>query len=205
MPESLRAKAGETLAKAEHMLKGGQTPPTGEDPSLHTICERPEDDKPRLDYADRLDQGDEPREAAAAEFIRVQCALASMTDDDPSRPNLTARELALQEGQQKHWRALLDPYLVRDFTLRRGFPDQVTLSADAFIRYGGDLLQAAPIRAVKIVECQDVGALAASPHLTNLISLDLSRSGIQDLSKSGIGDAGDERWPPPHTWLSSGA
>jgi uncharacterized protein (TIGR02996 family) len=42
-------------------------------PFLHAICARPEDDGPRLIYADWLDENGE---CERAEFIRVQCELA---------------------------------------------------------------------------------------------------------------------------------
>jgi len=59
---------------------------------LRPIIESPEDDALRLVYADWLE---EHGDAARAEFIRAQCALARMADDDPRRPELSAREQEL--------------------------------------------------------------------------------------------------------------
>ena len=52
-----------------------------EEAFLATIRDRPDDDGPRLIYADYLDeQGD-----CRGDFIRIQCALAKLGEDDPRR------------------------------------------------------------------------------------------------------------------------
>ena len=56
---------------------------------LDAILAHPDDDGPRLVYADWLD---EQGQAARAEFIRVQCELARLGEADPRR---LARELCL--------------------------------------------------------------------------------------------------------------
>ena len=59
------------------------------DAFLQDIRENSEDDAPRLVFADWLDDNGDPQRA---EFIRVQCALARMSDDDPRRDEFGARE-----------------------------------------------------------------------------------------------------------------
>jgi uncharacterized protein (TIGR02996 family) len=70
---------------------------------LAAICERPEDDGPRLVYADWLD---EHGEGDRASFIRVQCELARLqkyqVDDVAAEPGLAAF-LALREREEKLW------------------------------------------------------------------------------------------------------
>jgi uncharacterized protein (TIGR02996 family) len=56
------------------------------------IIENPDDDTPRLVYADWLDEHGQPERA---EFIRVQCELARMPAGDPRRAELEAREREL--------------------------------------------------------------------------------------------------------------
>ena len=51
---------------------------------LEAIRAAPDDDVPRLVYADWLEERGEP----LGEFIRVQCALARLPADDPARPPL---------------------------------------------------------------------------------------------------------------------
>jgi uncharacterized protein (TIGR02996 family) len=52
------------------------------------IREFPDNDAPRLVYADWLDEQGDPR----GEFIRVQCELARMAQDDARRAGVLSRE-----------------------------------------------------------------------------------------------------------------
>ena len=73
---------------------------------LQAICEEPDDDAHRLVYADWLDDhGDADR----AEFIRLQCALARMDDEDEA---MKAREAELLRLHGEAWVAEL-PVLPR--------------------------------------------------------------------------------------------
>lgn len=55
---------------------------------LATVLDRPEDDTPRLVYADWLEEhDDQPR----AEFIRTQCELERLSPGDPRYPALEQR------------------------------------------------------------------------------------------------------------------
>jgi uncharacterized protein (TIGR02996 family) len=59
------------------------------DAFLRAVIEAPDDDTPRLVYADWLDDHGDPDRA---DFIRVQCALDKMPAGDPRRPALEQRE-----------------------------------------------------------------------------------------------------------------
>lgn len=76
-----------------------------EQPFLQAIGARPEDDGPRLRFADWLDERDDHELSARAEFIRVQCALASAPPAEVLGP-LRDRERALLT---EHWRGWLKP------------------------------------------------------------------------------------------------
>ena len=67
---------------------------------LRAIIADPADDLPRLVYADWLDENNDP---ARAEFIRVQCELAGLPEDDPRRPGLEDREHVLLEEHEAAW------------------------------------------------------------------------------------------------------
>jgi uncharacterized protein (TIGR02996 family) len=58
---------------------------TSDEAFLRDICEHPEDDAPRLVYADWLEEHGNPERA---EFIRVQCRLAALPEDDPAHDAL---------------------------------------------------------------------------------------------------------------------
>jgi uncharacterized protein (TIGR02996 family) len=99
---------------------------------LQAILDAPDDDTPRLIYADWLiDQGN-PR----GEFIHVQCRLARMDSSDPQRPQLEQRERDLLRRHQDEWLGQVRP-LVSRWTFRRGFLDEVAVLARTFAAQDG--------------------------------------------------------------------
>jgi uncharacterized protein (TIGR02996 family) len=95
---------------------------------LQAILVNPDDDLPRLVYADwLLDQGD-PR----GEFIHLQCRLARMEEDDPLRPQLETREQELLDHHQDAWLGSLRP-LLNCWSFRRGFLDAATVPAATYL------------------------------------------------------------------------
>src|SRR5262249_45999900 len=84
---------------------------------LHAILEAPDDDAPRLVYADWLDDhGDSDR----AEFIRLQCALAKLPPDAPQRPAMRQREEELLSLHSWEW-AVGFGWKVQEWQFVRGF------------------------------------------------------------------------------------
>ena len=75
---------------------------------LRAIREAPEDDTPRLVYADWLQERGDPR----GELIAVQCALHGLSPADPRRAKLEGREEELLDAHEARWRA--------ELPLRRG-------------------------------------------------------------------------------------
>ena len=74
-------------------------PMTEEAAFLTAVCERPDDDAPRLIFADWLEERGDPR----GEFIRVQCILSRMAEGDKRRPALRGRERELLELHREEW------------------------------------------------------------------------------------------------------
>ena len=74
---------------------------THDEAFLQAILEAPDDDAPRLIYADWLEEQGDPRGA----FIRVQCQLARMAEDDPRRPALEVEETPLRARMRQDLRA----------------------------------------------------------------------------------------------------
>src|ERR1700719_4532281 len=72
---------------------------------LHAILEAPDDDLPRLVYADWLDEHGDP---ARAEFVRVQCELARPGADDGRRTEVLGRERELLKAHAHAWTAEWD-------------------------------------------------------------------------------------------------
>jgi uncharacterized protein (TIGR02996 family) len=73
---------------------------------IRVISAEPDDDGPRLLYADFLEEKGDAASLARAEFIRVQCALASANCDAAAAGPLHQREMAILN---QHWRAWLRP------------------------------------------------------------------------------------------------
>jgi uncharacterized protein (TIGR02996 family) len=81
----------------------------------HTIREHPQDDGPRLIFADWLE---EHGDCDYAEFIRVQCELEQTLDDDRWAA-LSRREAELLEKHRTRWQGPWE--LSRHVRMRRGF------------------------------------------------------------------------------------
>ena len=115
-----------------------------------------------------------------AEFIRVQCALAQLPRRDPRRPDLEATEARLWAAHGDDWLGL-EPGAVDRWTFRRGFLDEVSLSAAAFLEYGPRLFAAGPVRTVHLFEIGPrVGELATAEALGGLTGLGLCGNSLGD-------------------------
>jgi uncharacterized protein (TIGR02996 family) len=128
---------------------------------LDDILAAPDDDGPRLAYADwLLEQGD-PR----GEYIRTQLDTRRLPLDDPRRGPLEEREAELHDAHGETWEAPLRD-LVRDTTFSRGFLQGVSLTFEQLLSHGARLLDEHPIEhlAVEVQEDQ-VAKLAALPLL----------------------------------------
>jgi uncharacterized protein (TIGR02996 family) len=98
---------------------------------LQAIRETPEDDTPRLIYADWLDdQGD----AARAEFIRLRCQAARLGEGDLRRRVLVARAEALRRTHAEEWEKELPRWIRRECRYERGLADTIHPRTSAFAR-----------------------------------------------------------------------
>jgi uncharacterized protein (TIGR02996 family) len=87
---------------------------------MRAVIANPEDDTPRLVYADWLDEaGDHIR----AEFIRIQCELAGVITDPERRKELQDQERKLLYANKAAWSRL------GSCEFRRGIGEKITLSA----------------------------------------------------------------------------
>jgi uncharacterized protein (TIGR02996 family) len=142
---------------------------------LADIIENPDDDTPRLIYADWLEETGGEKEQTRAEFIRVQIALARMEngpDDEDERLRLKTRESLLLGLHLGNWLAEV-PRVGSDARFRRGFIEQITLSEEALIDHWYDLFRAAPIRNLILDEVPRLDRLCDLPICTVLESITL--------------------------------
>jgi uncharacterized protein (TIGR02996 family) len=118
---------------------------THDDAFLQAILESPDDDTPRLVYADYLDEHGDPDRA---EFIRVQVALASLPPGDLRQQQLGDRERQLLAGHREEWLGPLRP-LLSGWAFRRGFLDAITVPAATYLRHA-NIPHPATVRRVEI-------------------------------------------------------
>jgi len=140
------------------------------------VFESPDDDGPRLVYADWLDERCDPR----GEFIRLQLALAALLPSHPDRPDLVRRERLLTRQHLAVWaRGLVG--LATRCTFRRGFVEAVALPAAAFVDHAEAIFAAAPIQKVSLQDAtQALDRLAGCAHLRRVRHLELSGSNLKD-------------------------
>jgi uncharacterized protein (TIGR02996 family) len=141
------------------------------------IRDEPDDDGPRLMYADWLDENGQ---TDRAEFIRLQCALARLPDEDPQSAAVRERERDLGENNKFQWTAGLAP-LVEAWVFHRGVIDSVSVDAGKFLRSGEAIFANAPVRKVRLLNVADhLGKLVQSPLLRLVRELDLSLNELGD-------------------------
>jgi uncharacterized protein (TIGR02996 family) len=128
---------------------------------LKAIRRSPGDDLPRLVYADWLEEHGRPERA---EFTRLQCESAAA--GFPGSPYhighpLDPRQDRINElwrDNRGRWLRELPKWSVEPDppVFVRGFPERFTFVAALFIRYGPQLLDRAPVRAVRLMQVQNV-------------------------------------------------
>jgi uncharacterized protein (TIGR02996 family) len=155
------------------------------DALYRAILADPDDDTPRLAYADWLcENGEDDR----AEFIRVQCELAR----NPTLA-LRAKEKALWALHGEQWLAPLKAqgqplYGGAHGEFRRGFVEVVWMPASDFRARAEELFDRLPVRELRVVRCDatEFGKLVTYPLLGRLTGLDLSDRRLGDVAPRGL-------------------
>jgi uncharacterized protein (TIGR02996 family) len=137
------------------------------------IRDEPDDDGPRLIYADWLDENGQ---AERAEFIRLECALARLPEDDPHTPELGERQRQLSDAFEEQWTQELRQ-LGAQCIFHRGVIDNVSIDTGQFLESGAVLFELAPIRKVRFLNVGDrLADLIQSPLLRLVRELDLTNN-----------------------------
>src|SRR5258708_4056061 len=150
---------------------------------IQTIREHPDDDGPRLVYADWLE---EHGECDRAEFIRIQIELARGVKDRVRREQLTQREQALYKKPIIRW-VRKNIRWVDTFLFHRGTLSHVLVKALDYLRRGQELFDLAPIMEISLRNLNGhVRELARAPTLQLLRTLDLCANFLQPSDVSTI-------------------
>src|SRR5262249_3928589 len=110
---------------------GRGTVMTRDEAFLQAILEDPEDDTPRLVYADWLEENGQPERG---EFIRIQIELEPMAEDDPRRPDLQKRGQGLLNAHGRAWLEEVTAWGRKYALFRRGFVHEVRCTALQFLK-----------------------------------------------------------------------
>jgi uncharacterized protein (TIGR02996 family) len=147
---------------------------------LQAIREIPADDAPRLIYADWLEEQGGASRAARADFIRIQCRLDDLPEDDPARDRLEDEAADLLAEHENEWTQPLHG-IVEDWRFHRGFVEHIRIRGENLLTHAEHLFDFAPLRSLhSLIHRNDVPHLAACLQLHWVSSLDFSRCQFND-------------------------
>ncbi len=161
---------------------------------LRAVLDNPDDDAPRLAYADWCALQPEEASVARAEFIRGQIELAHMPAEMVEHGlayHQQSRMDALYARYAHTWTEPLAPF-VKSYRFQRGFVELVVLEAGSLLQNGSRIFEAAPVRHVDLHGVRNVSEeLFSSPSLARLRSLAMDDCGlytfhIRLLAASGV-------------------
>ncbi|HEY7326771.1 MAG TPA: TIGR02996 domain-containing protein [Gemmataceae bacterium] len=135
---------------------------------MQAILENPDDDAPRLIYADWLEERGDPR----GEFIRIQCQLAAPSANDKRRPQLERHERDLLAQHQDRWLGKLQP-LLRGWVFQRGFLDAISVPAAIYLQRKA-IPHPATVRRVEV----DLDGFDPPLHIVELVPESVARENV---------------------------
>ena len=153
---------------------------------LRAIETNPDEDTPRLAYADWLDEhATTDAEYARAEYIRVQCELARGPEPE-RRSELEARQLDILFTYSADW-AADRPLALIGSAYRRGFLTSVAVPAAGFPPHAHRLAELMPLCHLRLDRARDaLGAVAACPQLALVRRLAITGSELQNADAAAL-------------------
>ena len=137
---------------------------------LRAVIAAPDDDGPRLVYADWFDEQGQPERA---EFIRVQCYLDRLPGDETRRKDLQTREAELLGRFGWAWAEEFGTE-ISEWQFHRGFIERVEMGLEQPCMGILNTLNKAPIRHIRDTSqfCEFGGVVEALPQLERLTGLE---------------------------------
>ena len=161
---------------------------TDRDALTRAVCAHPDEDTPRLAFADYLDEHGDDGDRVRARFIRVQCEMTTLEEQAPRWRKLYAEERKLLgdlNRRKQLWPTRLEKRTFGSAGYERGFLAQITVFAKRFLEEAERFYSDDPIQTVKFVKLRGESGnvplpeLFASPHLAPLRTLDLTGSHLR--------------------------
>jgi uncharacterized protein (TIGR02996 family) len=147
---------------------------------FQAIREAPHDDAPRLIYADWLEEQGGGERSARAAFIRIQCRLAELAEDDSARDALEDEEADLLAEYEHAWTEPLHG-IAEEWKFGRGFIEHLGIRGENLFAHAERLFDFAPLRSLHLLmHFKDVPHLAACPQLQEVEALDFHRCHLND-------------------------
>lgn len=142
---------------------------------LEEIAEHPDDDMPRLIYADWLEERGSPR----AEFIRVQCEL-EQTQETARYQQLRGMEKEFLKQHEREWLVGLARDQIGYLRFRRGFIESIQTTVKYFHQVVAERYYLWPIQTVdlSISSPGDLRLLQGTPELGRIRTLKLSNNAL---------------------------
>ncbi len=143
---------------------------------LNAIRARPDDDEPRLVYADWLDEAGDP----LARFIRIQCRRSRLSPHDPEWERLGHDETELLVQHRKAWFGPIEEITGTNPVFLRGVIAHLDITGSVLVKRANRLFQLAPlVHSLRVRELrQTLGEIVDAPWLERITHLDLSGNSL---------------------------
>src|SRR4051794_3453641 len=119
---------------------------TDGDALYRAILDQPDDDAPRLIWADWLDEHGDPDRAA---FVRLQCEWAALDPGDPRQDDLWEQWTRRLNKNRRRWGAGLGSE-ARNFGFWRGLPDWFDVTTDGLVEQVTELRRRVPAQCLNL-------------------------------------------------------
>ncbi len=159
---------------------------------LKPVLDHPDDDAPRLAYAEWCAAQPDEATRARAELIRTQVAIKRIPLEEFRRGAGYVEQMRVYELLDRYGSEWGEPLrgLADSYEFQRGFVGLVRLPARRFLDNADRLFAIAPIQHVDLTGIRDVSEeLFYSPHVQRLRSLAMDRCGLFDIHIQILADS----------------
>jgi uncharacterized protein (TIGR02996 family) len=160
---------------------------------LQGILDAPEDDAPRLVFADWLDDNGEPDRA---EFIRAQIQSVPPAGDDPICEGLRMRAAQLLARHFAEWVREVPGWARHEAKFVRGFVRDVVCTAASFARRGARLFENAPVQGIRLTKYAGlIAQVTSAPHTRLVTAVTLTAERYENrLSQEDVAALSESAW-----------